>query len=67
MKLDIVWMAMMGAVGLGVYMAPPAPTRSFPVQFVDGEVVYPEFAYPMRKNVRLQLRSKIFYSNMYIV
>jgi len=48
---DIVWMAAMGAVGLGVYMAPPAPTRSFPVQFVDGEVVYPEFAYPMRKNI----------------
>lgn len=44
-------MAAMGAVGLGVYMAPPAPTRSFPVQFVDGEVVYPEFAYPLRKNV----------------
>ncbi|KAF8446577.1 phosphatidic acid phosphatase type 2/haloperoxidase [Kalaharituber pfeilii] len=48
---DILWMAMMGAVGLGVYMAPPAPTRSFPVYYADGEVVYPQFAYPLRRNI----------------
>lgn len=43
--LDIVTMAAMGAVGLGVYMADPAPTRSFAVTFTsDGEVVYPQFA-----------------------
>lgn len=34
-----------------VYYAPPAPTRSFPVYFQDGEIVYPEFAYPLRKNI----------------
>jgi hypothetical protein len=28
--LDIVSMAVMGAIGLGVYMAKPAPSRSFP-------------------------------------
>jgi len=28
--LDIITMAAMGAVGLGVYMAKPAPSRSFP-------------------------------------
>lgn len=28
--LDIVSMAVMGAIGLGVYMADPAPSRSFP-------------------------------------
>lgn len=28
--LDIVTMAAMGAIGLGVYMAHPAPSRSFP-------------------------------------
>lgn len=28
--LDIITMAAMGAVGLGVYMAHPAPSRSFP-------------------------------------
>ena len=28
--LDIVSMAVMGAIGLGVYMARPAPSRSFP-------------------------------------
>ncbi|KAF2115710.1 phosphatidic acid phosphatase type 2/haloperoxidase [Lophiotrema nucula] len=49
--LDIVTMAVMGAIGLGVYMADPAPSRSFPVTFVDGEVVYPEFAYPMRNEI----------------
>ncbi|KAK3307722.1 phosphatidic acid phosphatase type 2/haloperoxidase [Chaetomium strumarium] len=49
--LDILTMAALGAVGLGVYNADPAPTRSFAVQFQDGEVVYPEFAYPMRKEI----------------
>ncbi|KAK4154220.1 phosphatidic acid phosphatase type 2/haloperoxidase [Chaetomidium leptoderma] len=49
--LDIITMAAMGAVGLGVYMARPAPTRSFAVTFSDNEVVYPEFAYPMRKEI----------------
>jgi membrane-associated phospholipid phosphatase len=44
-------MAAMGAVGLGVYEAHPAPSRSFPVTFVDGEVVYPEFAYPLRHEI----------------
>lgn len=33
--LDIVTMAAMGAVGLGVYMADPAPTRSFPSTFIS--------------------------------
>jgi diacylglycerol diphosphate phosphatase / phosphatidate phosphatase len=32
-------------------MAKPAPTRSFAITFQDGEVVYPEFAYPMRKEI----------------
>jgi len=32
-------------------MAKPAPTRSFAVQFFDGEIIYPEFAYPLRKEV----------------
>lgn len=49
--LDILTMAIMGAIGLGVYMADPAPSRSFPVTFRDGEVVYPEFAYPLRNEI----------------
>ncbi|KXJ88010.1 phosphatidic acid phosphatase type 2/haloperoxidase [Microdochium bolleyi] len=49
--LDILTMACMGAIGLGVYMAPPAPNRSFAVTFADGEIVYPQFAYPMRKEI----------------
>jgi len=34
-----------------VYKAPPAPSRSFPVYFQDGDVVYPEFAYPLRHEI----------------
>lgn len=36
---DILTMIVMGAIGLGVYEAPPAPSRSFPVYFPDGNVV----------------------------
>lgn len=49
--LDILTMAILGAVGLGVYMLPPAPNRSFAVAYPNGEVVYPQFAYPLRKEV----------------
>lgn len=49
--VDILTMAAMGAVGLGVYEAHPAPSRSFPVTFSDGEIVYPEFAYPLRHEI----------------
>jgi diacylglycerol diphosphate phosphatase/phosphatidate phosphatase len=49
--LDIVTMAIMGAIGLGVYFAEPAPSRSFPIRFSNGEIVYPEFAYPFRKEI----------------
>ncbi|KAI9760453.1 MAG: hypothetical protein M4579_001647 [Chaenotheca gracillima] len=48
---DILTMVCMGVLGLGVYEAHPAPSRSFPVYFQDGEIVYPEFAYPLRKEV----------------
>ncbi|PHH58950.1 hypothetical protein CDD81_4064 [Ophiocordyceps australis] len=44
-------MAAMGAVGLGIYKAHPAPSRSFAVTFSDGEVVYPQFAYPLRHEI----------------
>jgi len=49
--LDLLTMVFLGAVGLGVYYVPPAPTRSFPVYFQDGEIVYPQFAYPLRNNI----------------
>ncbi|KIW31010.1 uncharacterized protein PV07_02695 [Cladophialophora immunda] len=49
--LDLLTMAAMGAIGLGVYEAKPAPSRSFPVTFSDGEIVYPEFAYPLRHEI----------------
>jgi diacylglycerol diphosphate phosphatase/phosphatidate phosphatase len=34
-----------------VYTAHPAPSRSFPVYFQDGEIVYPQFAYPLRNEI----------------
>ncbi|KAI1848592.1 hypothetical protein JX265_011554 [Neoarthrinium moseri] len=49
--LDILTMVIMGVIGLGVYEAHPAPTRSFPVTFSDGEIVFPEFGYPLRKEI----------------
>ncbi|KAJ7581014.1 phosphatidic acid phosphatase type 2/haloperoxidase [Mycena floridula] len=49
--VDLITMALMGAVGLGIYEAPPAPSRSFPIYFQDGQVVYPQFAYPFRKEI----------------
>ncbi|WWC72606.1 uncharacterized protein I206_106568 [Kwoniella pini CBS 10737] len=49
--VDLLTMAAMGAIGLGVYEADPAPTRSFPVYNIDGSIAYPEFAYPLRKNL----------------
>ncbi|KAJ7172737.1 phosphatidic acid phosphatase type 2/haloperoxidase [Mycena filopes] len=50
--VDLITMALMGALGLGIYKAPPAPSRSFPIYFQDGQViVYPQFAYPIRKEV----------------
>lgn len=44
-------MVCMGAIGLGVYEAKPAPSRSFPVYFENGEIVYPDFAYPLRYEI----------------
>ncbi|PPQ68501.1 hypothetical protein CVT26_003440 [Gymnopilus dilepis] len=49
--VDLITMALMGALGLGIYFADPAPTRNFPIYFQDGEVVYPQFAYPLRKEI----------------
>lgn len=41
----------MGAIGLGVYFVPPAPSRSFPIYNLDGNIAYPEHAYPLRKEI----------------
>lgn len=49
--IDLLTMVAMGAIGLGVYEAKPAPSRSFPVTFSDGEIVYPDFAYPLRHEI----------------
>lgn len=44
-------------LGIGIYVIPPAPERNFPIDFKDGTIVYPEFAYPMRKEIGMQLLS----------
>ncbi|KAH8926813.1 PAP2-domain-containing protein [Atractiella rhizophila] len=49
--LDIITLALLGAVGLGVYFADPAPSRSFAIEFRDGEIVDPEFAFPLRHEI----------------
>lgn len=49
--LDFATMVVMGALGLGIYFAEPRPARSFAVTFSNGEVVYPQFAYPLRDEV----------------
>ena len=49
--IDLITIVAMGMIGLGVYFARPAPSRSFPVYFQDNEIVYPEFAYPLRKEI----------------
>ncbi|KAG8978335.1 hypothetical protein FRB90_008438, partial [Tulasnella sp. 427] len=48
---DLLIMLFMGMLGLGIYFAKPAPTRNFPITFSDGEIVYPQYAYPLRRNI----------------
>ncbi|KAK5138493.1 hypothetical protein LTR08_000079 [Meristemomyces frigidus] len=48
---DILTMIAMGLIALGIYKANPAPSRSFPVFFPSGDVVYPQFAYPLRHEI----------------
>lgn len=46
---DIITMIFTGAVGLIVFHLPPAPSRSIAVTYANGQIVYPEFAYPQRQ------------------
>jgi hypothetical protein len=48
---DILAMALMGGIALGVHLAPPAPSRTFPITFSDGEIVMPQFAYEPRTQI----------------
>jgi membrane-associated phospholipid phosphatase len=49
--MDYLLMAVLGALGLGVYFLRPAPNLVFPVYFRDGEVVNPEFIYPYQQDI----------------
>ncbi|OHE92939.1 PAP2 superfamily protein [Colletotrichum orchidophilum] len=44
--LDILTMIIMGVIALVVFRAHPPAHRTFPVTFDNGEIVYPQFAYP---------------------
>ncbi|KAL9944038.1 hypothetical protein D7B24_000349 [Verticillium nonalfalfae] len=49
MWLDLLTMAVLGFATLGIYSAPLAATRTFPVTFTDsGDIVFPSLAYPER-------------------
>ncbi|VBB81709.1 Putative protein of unknown function [Podospora comata] len=46
---DLLAMAVFGGAALGIYQAPYASTRNFPITFnQSGDIVYPELAYPHR-------------------
>ncbi|KAK4149414.1 lipid phosphate phosphatase 1 [Chaetomidium leptoderma] len=46
---DLLTLAVLGAADLGIYEAPYAATRNFPITFdKSGDIVYPQFAYPAR-------------------
>jgi hypothetical protein len=36
--------AVLGAINLGVHQAQISPSRPFPVYFLEGDIVYPQFA-----------------------
>ena len=48
---DYLSMLLLGILGIILYLLPPAPHRYFPLLFSDGEIVYPEFAYPLLPNL----------------
>jgi len=49
--LDILTLAAMGALALGIYWAGPAPSRSFPLYNLDGSIMDPSIAWPVRRNI----------------
>jgi len=48
---DYVSLAVMGILGIVIYLLRPLPNRHFPLTFSDGEVVYPQYAYALQKNI----------------
>jgi len=49
--LDILTLAAMGAIALGVHYAGPAPRRSFPLYNSNGGVAWEQYAYPHRDEI----------------
>lgn len=57
--VDLITMAAMGAVGLGVYEADPAPSRSFPVFNLDGSIAYPQYVHTLHLYCHLELGADV--------
>lgn len=49
--MDYLLLVILGVVGIVANILRPVPDRLFPVYFRNGEVVNPEFAYPLVKNI----------------
>ncbi|KAF6754613.1 lipid phosphate phosphatase 1 [Ephemerocybe angulata] len=49
--VDLVTLAVIGALCLVVHVVDPAPTRYFPILNLDGSVVHPEYALPRKKQI----------------
>lgn len=49
--IDILTLAAMGAIAMGVHYAAPAPHRSFPVYNLDRSIAWPRYAYPERDEI----------------
>ena len=49
--MDYLMMAILGGIALGVHSLHPAANRVFPVYFRNGEVVNPEFSYPLQNMI----------------
>ncbi|KAH6919053.1 prenyl diphosphate phosphatase [Coprinopsis sp. MPI-PUGE-AT-0042] len=49
--VDIITMACLGAIALGIYQAGPAPSRSFAVFNTDGSIMDPSISWPELKEI----------------
>jgi len=49
--MDYLLMAILGAISAGSQSLRPAANRLFPIYFHNGEVVNPEFTYPLERNI----------------
>ncbi|CAF0723485.1 unnamed protein product [Adineta ricciae] len=49
--MDYLVLVILGIIGIEANMLRPIPNRLFPIYFRNGEIVNPEFTYPLEKNI----------------